>query len=78
MKKNKDSLSYIYWNFRARQRQLGIDVDISRQEWIDWWVATGKLSERGTNNEQWCMARIDKTEGFTFSNIQCIQNKYNR
>ena len=78
MSSNKTSPYYDYWNFCARQRQRKIDVEISSGEWLQWWVETGKLAQRGWRDDQYCMARIDKKDTWNIDNIECITNKVNR
>jgi len=69
----RDPFSEAYWNFCARQRQTGKKVEITRIEFRDWWIESGKWAERGVNSEKYCMSLIDKKGTYNLDNIRCVK-----
>ena len=67
----------MYYNFLARHRQTKTEVKISYYQFIDWWLNTGHIMERGVHNHEYCMSRIDRNKGYTLQNIECITNYEN-
>jgi hypothetical protein len=55
-------------------RHLKIDIDMTFDEWYAWWDATGHFDERGPAKDQYCMSRIDITQPYSTTNIECILN----
>ena len=50
-----------YSHQRGNAKIRGIEFLISYEEWLDWWVETGRLEQRGNKRGQYVMARIDDT-----------------
>ena len=69
------SIAYNYWTSARRHSK---QIEISKQEWIEWWKETGHWEERGNGREQYGMFRLDKTKPFTLDNIICDQQKNKR
>lgn len=72
-----DTLSKLYndWSGTRRRKKL---IDITREEWIEWWKATGVFDQRGPNAGQYFMSRIDKSLPFSIDNIELKQRKQRR
>jgi hypothetical protein len=67
-------------HFRNSKRR-GIEFDMSYEEWLLVWTASGKLHLRGRQPGQYCMSRFNDTGGYTVENVEIIsieQNTYDR
>lgn len=61
-----------FYNFKARQRQTRVKVDLTFDQWETWWEETGHLHERGNRPGKWIMHRIDQTGPYSIDNIECV------
>lgn len=59
-----------YWNWVGPRRH--VQIDITMDQWIGWWVGTGKWKERGRGNDEYCMGRIDYEKPFSLDNIRLM------
>ena len=69
---NKISLAYN--GFKARCKELNNELDMTKDEFIGWWNATGHVQERGPGRTQYCMSRIDSSLPYNTANVECITN----
>jgi hypothetical protein len=60
-------MSTTYDNLKSARRYQGL-LSISKEEWIKWWIETGKWDERESSHG-YIMARIDTTLPFSIDNI---------
>lgn len=56
--------------FYYYQRKYGRDWQISREELVQWWMATGKAVEKFHDSRKHRFCRINPGEPWTISNIQ--------
>lgn len=62
---------------RQNAKKRNIDWQLTEQEWIDWWEATGHFHERGRGKGKWIMARFNDTGPYSLTNIFCHQHGSN-
>jgi hypothetical protein len=62
---------------RANARYRGIDWDLTFDQWRDWWLATGRVDERGRLRGQWVMARPGDVGAYAIGNIKCMRAEDN-
>jgi len=65
------------------QKSMAFKRDISWEfnsfeEWLLWWLQTGKFDQRGVTNEHYQMCRIGDTGPYSPSNCYCATGKENR
>ena len=60
----------IYIQHRAQCGQRGIGFDLTFEEWLDVWTASGLIKERGRTRNGAVMGRKDKTGAFTVDNVE--------
>lgn len=58
-----------YWDWYANKRRKGL-IDITCEEWRNWWIETGEWVNRGRNSGNCFMSRIDKSLPFSLDNIE--------
>lgn len=52
-----------------------IDWDLSFNEWYEIWNCSGNFDKRGKTASDYCMCRINTSEGFNIKNVQIITNQ---
>ena len=60
-----------YYNSMTKYRNCGVEWNLTFEEWLDWWNATGHYHERGRKTGQYVMVRKDITKPFALDNIEC-------
>lgn len=76
MKRNTmDPKTYGYWRGFQEQRsgakKRGIEWKLSWEEWLQWWMNTGHIDERGRNKGQYQMCRVGDIGPYALDNIYC-------
>ena len=61
----------------ALKRGIGWEFK-SFEEWLLWWLQTGKFDQRGVTNKGYQMCRIGDTGPYSPSNCYCATGKENR
>jgi hypothetical protein len=56
---------------RANARYRGIEWRLTFEQWRDWWLATGRVDERGRLRGQWVMCRPGDRGAYELGNIKC-------
>ena len=64
-----------YFDWKSSCKRSGNEVDITMQDWIQWWNDSGLWSQRGRGRLDYCMGRIDVQKPFSLDNIVAIQVK---
>jgi hypothetical protein len=59
---------------RQNAKKRNIDWQLTEQEWIDWWEASGHFHERGRGKGKWLMARFNDSGPYSLTNIFCHQH----
>jgi hypothetical protein len=62
---------------RSMAKVLNNEFKFDFVEWIMWWVASGKIEERGIGNK-YQMCRYDDTGPFSWDNCYCTTGDVNR
>lgn len=73
----KNQVNYNGQKSMAKKRN--IDWQFTFYEWIVWWVNTGRFNNRGVENDQYQMCRINDSGPYAPTNVYCdtaINNKY--
>jgi hypothetical protein len=66
------SQDYRLWHSRRKQDN---EINLTEQEWIDWWTATGQWDNHGTFGHSVVMARIDLEGAYELGNIELITKR---
>jgi hypothetical protein len=66
-----------YYAHRSRARASNIDWNLTFDEWYNWWLSTGKWSQRGTGSNCYHMCRYNDTGPYSLDNIYCDTAKNN-
>tara|TARA_R110002126_G_C10455223_1_gene499884 strand:+ start:114 stop:875 length:762 start_codon:yes stop_codon:yes gene_type:complete len=61
----------------AKKRGISWEFN-SFEEWITWWLQTGKFDQRGVTNECYQMCRIGDAGPYSPSNVYCDTGKQNK
>jgi hypothetical protein len=56
---------------RANAKCRGIEWRLTFEQWRDWWLATGRVDERGRLRGQWVMCRPGDVGAYELGNIRC-------
>lgn len=70
-----DYIKKLYKTYKGHQgvaRQRNIDFNFTFDEWLDVWIASGHLSERGRKRGQYVMARYNDIGPYEASNVRII------
>lgn len=73
----KNILAYNAQKSMAKKRGVGWEFN-SFEEWLLWWLQTGKFDQRGVNNEDYQMCRINDTGPYRWNNVYCDTGKNNK
>lgn len=49
----------------------GIEFLFTYEEWLNWWIATGKLEQRGKGRGKYCMMRKNDIGPYSIDNVFC-------
>src|SRR6202012_129392 len=60
-----------YLNQKASSKYRGVEFRLTFEQWRDWWLATGRVDERGKLVGQWVMARRFDSGAYELGNIEC-------
>jgi len=74
---SKNRLNYSAQKSMAIKRGVGWEFN-SFEEWLLWWLQTGKFDQRGVNNEDYQMCRINDTGPYRWNNVYCDTGKNNK
>tara|TARA_R110002012_G_scaffold265740_1_gene449148 strand:- start:1374 stop:2111 length:738 start_codon:yes stop_codon:yes gene_type:complete len=74
-KKNK--MNYNGQKSMALKRGIAWEFN-SFEEWLLWWLQTGKFDQRGVTNEHYQMCRYNDTGPYSPSNCYCATGKENK
>jgi hypothetical protein len=66
-------MARVYDNLKSNRRYNNI-LEISKDEWIKWWIDTGRWDEREEHHGL-IMARLDTTIPFRLDNIYLTTRK---
>ena len=61
-----------YWNWRGGCLSYGYEVQLSMEQWINWWKKTKQYDNRGRFKGNVCMSRRDTELPFSLSNIKLM------
>ena len=70
-------LKYAYTAQKTKYQKRGVSFNISFDSWLNWWIDTGRLDQRGRGQNDFVMARIDPKKGYDIDNIVCRTKKEN-
>src|SRR5215831_15469175 len=62
---------------KGSAKQRGIPFDLTYEEWLSIWTASGRMAERGSGLNQYCMARFNDEGGYSIDNVRIITNAEN-
>lgn len=62
---------------RANARNRGVSWELTWDEWRDWWLATGRVDERGRMRGQWVMGRPYDSGPYAIGNLMCLRAEDN-
>lgn len=62
---------------RASAKYRGVEFRLTFDQWRDWWLATGRVDERGKLRGQWVMARCGDRGAYELGNLQCMRAEDN-
>lgn len=62
---------------RASAKYRGVEFLMTFEEWRDWWLATGRIDERGKLRGQWVMGRTGDAGPYQLGNIECMRAEDN-
>jgi len=65
----KNKLKTAYSDQKSNARMRGIGFNISFEEWLDIWVSSGHLQDRGRGSKKYCMARIGDLGNYEIGNV---------
>ncbi|KAB2970315.1 hypothetical protein [Zoogloea sp.] len=64
-----ESLLDAYKAQRNTAKTRGISFDLSFDEWLNVWLSSGRLTERGKGKDRYCMSRINDEGAYEVSNV---------
>jgi transposase len=62
-------LVYAYKNQRSAAKCRGISWGLNFAQWLDVWLTSGKLEQRGRGKGKYCMSRIKDSGGYEIGNV---------
>jgi hypothetical protein len=74
---HKNMLSYNAQKSMALKRGIAWEFN-SFEEWLLWWIQTGKFDQRGVTNQGYQMCRIGDKGPYSPSNCYCATGKENK
>ena len=60
-----------YIDQRAGARKRNIPFLLTFDQWLNWWINSGHLDQRGSKRGQYCMCRFNDTGPYSLDNIYC-------
>jgi hypothetical protein len=66
-----------YYNHKMDAGRRGISFLLSFEQWLEIWVASGRLAERGPRKGQYVMARFGDKGPYVVGNVKIIQVEEN-
>lgn len=73
MQEHEDDLYYqlhrAFWTQRGRAKNRGIAFELSFDEWLNIWLSSGRLAERGKGKGRYCMSRINDEGAYEVNNV---------
>jgi len=68
---------YKFDNQKKSAAERGISFEFSYDDWIQYWIASGKWENRGPYKDQYCMARHNDIGPYNADNVKIITNSEN-
>ncbi len=62
---------------RTNAKGRGVEFNLTFEEWMTWWKATGHYHERGREVGKYVMARKGDQGAYELGNIECVQAQIN-
>ncbi len=62
---------------KSLAKRRGIPFELTFEQWLDVWQASGKLAERGRKKGQYCMARKGDKGAYAVGNVEIILGSEN-
>lgn len=66
-----------YYFHKRRAVSYGIGFELTFRDWLGIWYASGKLGERGSHRNEYCMARYFDRGAYSLGNVKIITNTEN-
>ena len=63
------TLKIAFWTQRGRAKNRGIAFNLSFDEWLNVWLSSGRLTERGRGKDHYCMSRINDEGAYEIDNV---------
>lgn len=52
-------------------KKRGIDWQLTFEQWLNWWISTGHINEKGRQKGKFCMSRKGDIGPYSLENIFC-------
>jgi hypothetical protein len=65
-------LRVAFISHRSCAHYRGIGFEMSFSQWLDTWIASGKLDQRGSKRGQYCMSRFHDRGPYALGNVEII------
>ncbi len=60
-----------YYSQKHNAKYRGIEFKLTYEEWLNWWIETGKLEQRGRGLNQYQMCRYNDEGPYELGNMYC-------
>jgi hypothetical protein len=74
---DRNKMNYAGQKSQALKRDIGWEFT-GFEEWLVWWLGTGKFDQRGVTNEAYQMCRYNDTGSYRPDNVYCATGKENK
>lgn len=69
--KDKSKPHYdFYYDWLSSMKKKGVPVELTLQQWLDFWNNSGQWENRGRGRMDFCMCRKDTEKPFSVTNIE--------
>jgi hypothetical protein len=62
---------------KGNAKARGIEFLFTYEQWLNWWITSGKLEQRGKGRGKYCMMRKGDVGPYSIENVFCGTNEQN-
>jgi hypothetical protein len=75
--KEKDPILYAYLGHKKNAKKRGNAFLLTFEEWLNIWIESGQLDQRGRGRQNYCMARSGDIGPYAMGNVRICTNQEN-
>jgi hypothetical protein len=66
-----------FYGQKGNAKARGIEFLFTYEQWLNWWITSGKLEQRGKGRGKYCMMRKGDVGPYSIENVFCGTNEQN-